>query len=61
MDRFDYIITHVLGKFVYTADTLSRAPINDEENESHLQKLTDIYVQENNHVTSSPFYPQSNG
>ena len=46
MDRFDYIITHVPEKFLYTADTLSRAPINDEENELHLQKLTDIYVQE---------------
>ena len=46
MDRFDYIITHVPGKILYTADTLSRASINDEENESHLQKLTDIYVQE---------------
>ena len=46
MDQFDYIITHVPGKFLYTADTLSRAPINDEENESHLQKLTDVYVRE---------------
>ena len=44
MDQFDYIITHVPGKFLYTADTLNKAPINDEENESHLQKLTDIYV-----------------
>ena len=44
--QFDYIITHVPGKFLYTADTLSRAPINDEESESHLQKLTDVYVLE---------------
>ena len=46
MDQFDYIITHVLRKFLYTADTLSREAINDEENESHLQKLTDVYVPE---------------
>ena len=46
MDRFDYIITHIPGKFLYTTDTLSRAPINDEESDSHLQKLTDVYVRE---------------
>ena len=44
MDRFDYIIIHVQGKFLYTTDTPSRAPINDKENELHLQKCTDVYV-----------------
>ena len=41
MDWFDYIITHVPGKFLYIDDNLS-TPINDEENELHLQKLTDV-------------------
>ena len=53
MDRFDYIIIHVPGKFLYTADTLSGAPINDEENESHIQKLTEVYIYMQDIVISS--------
>ena len=28
LTRFDYTITHVPGKYLYTADTLSRAPVH---------------------------------
>ena len=29
LSQFDYSISHVLGKFVYTADALSRAPLKN--------------------------------
>ena len=31
MARFDYIVQHVPGKLLYTADALSRAPVDTEE------------------------------
>ena len=31
MARFDYIVQHVPGKLLYTADALSRTPVDTEE------------------------------
>ena len=35
MARFDYIAQHVPGKLLYTADTLSRAPVDTVDEEIH--------------------------
>ena len=40
LDRFNYLIEHVPGKLLYTADTLSRAPISSTE-DSILEELAD--------------------
>ena len=34
--RFDYTISHMPGKLLYTADTLSRAPCTSKENDAEL-------------------------
>ena len=34
MARFDYIVQHVPGKLLYTADALSRAPVDTEGEET---------------------------
>ena len=34
MARFNYIVQHVPGKLLYTADTLSRAPVDTEGEET---------------------------
>ncbi len=48
LDRFDYDIKHVPGKELYTADTLSRAPVKSgepsDDYESNLQDLTELFV-----------------
>ncbi len=45
LDRFDYDIKHVPGKELYTADTLSRAPVQSEEPpDDYLQDLTELFV-----------------
>ena len=36
--RFDYSIKHVLGKLLYTADTLSRAPTSPADDDTTLQE-----------------------
>ena len=36
--RFSYTISHVPGKLLYTADTLSRSPLKSDENDSRLQE-----------------------
>ena len=44
LGRYDYDITHVPGKLLYTADTLSRAPVPTNENDSRLQEETDALM-----------------
>ena len=41
LDRFDYSIEHVPGKLLYTADTLSRAPVSSSE-DSTLEELAEL-------------------
>ena len=43
MDRFDYSIVHVPGKLLYTADTLSRAPMS--ESETNLQEEAEVLME----------------
>ena len=42
--RFDYTISHVPGKLLYTADTLSRAPSPDQENDVELQQDAETFL-----------------
>ena len=46
LDQFDYTICHVPGKQLYTADTLSRAPIpmTTSEYDVTLQELAELCV-----------------
>ena len=41
--RYDYSIHHVPGKHLYTADTLSRAPVAGDEDDT-LQKEVELFV-----------------
>ena len=41
--RFDYVVKHVPGKLLYTADTLSRAPI-PETDETELEEEVKVFV-----------------
>ena len=43
--RFDYRISHVPGKLLYTADTLSRAPCTSKENYAELQQDTESFIE----------------
>ena len=45
LGRYNYDITHVPGKLLYTADTLSRAPAPTDENDSRLQEETDAVME----------------
>ena len=45
LGRYDYDITHVPGKLLYTAGTLSRAPAPTDENDSRLQEETDAVME----------------
>ena len=40
---YDYLVCHVPGKHLYTADTLSRAPVAGDEDDS-LQKEVEVFV-----------------
>ena len=42
LDRFDFTIKHVPGKQLYTADTLSRAPLTSQDNSSDLEELAEL-------------------
>ena len=43
--RFDYMITHVPGKLLHTADTLSRAPSANKDNDATLQQEAETFVE----------------
>ena len=43
--RFDYTIVHVAGKHLYTADTLSRAPADNADNDLELQQDAERFVE----------------
>ena len=42
--RFSYSIQHVLGKLLYAADTLSRAPLRDDPQTLEKQSETEIFI-----------------
>ena len=42
LDRFDYVINHVLGKHLYVADTLSRAPLATRSTTDDLEHLAEL-------------------
>lgn len=43
--RFSYTISHVPGKFLYTADTLSRVPVDTADSDSKaLQEEVELYI-----------------
>ena len=43
--RFDYTISHVAGKLLYTADTLSRAPVTSSDNDCRLQEEAEMLME----------------
>ena len=43
LDQFDFDIQHILGKHMYTADTLSRSPLPMEE-DSTLEELAEMAI-----------------
>ncbi len=44
LSKFDYTISHVPGKFLYTADALSRAPVDGIGKEASLQNEAEAMV-----------------
>ncbi len=44
LSKFDYTISHVPGKFLYTADALSRAPVDGIGKEAILQNKAETMV-----------------
>jgi len=55
--RFDYTITHVPGKLLYTADTSSRAPSASTYNDSRLEQEAEMVMEL--HVSQLPASPQT--
>ena len=45
LNRFNYSISHVPGKYLYTADTLSRAPIPATSEETDLQDVAESLME----------------
>ena len=43
--RFDYTVTHVPGKLLYTADMLSRSPSTSEPNDTRLQEEVEVVME----------------
>ena len=43
--QFNYTISHVPGKLLYTADTLSRAPVDSAEKTALVDTETEMFVQ----------------
>ena len=56
LGRFDYSISHTPGKLLYTADTLSRAPLTTSDHGSDLPEEVDVFV--NSVISSLPASPQ---
>ena len=51
LDRFTYLIHHVPGKDLHTADALSRAPLTSTSNDDVLEELAELLVAANiNHL-----------
>ncbi len=44
LSKFDYTISHVPGKFLYTADALSRTPVDGIGKEAILQNEAEAMV-----------------
>ena len=44
VDRFTYILHHVPGKDIHTADTLSRAPLMSTGNDKDLEELAELLM-----------------
>ena len=52
LDRYDYLISHVPGKLLYLADTLSRAPLAETDSMSaELEEEVETFI---SHVTKPP-------
>ena len=43
--QFNYTISHVPGKLLYTADTLSRAPVDSADKTVIVDAETEMFVQ----------------
>ena len=55
LDRFDYRIVHIPGKEIYTADTLSRAPISSEISDLNLEEEAKMLIEMSiRHLPASP-------
>ena len=44
MARFDYVVQHVPGKLLYTADALSRAPVDTEDETTEFPAEVEAFV-----------------
>ena len=52
LDQFDYTISHVPGKQLYTADTLSRAPVPSVKHDTELEELAELLME--THIAHLP-------
>lgn len=56
--QFDYSISHVPGKLLYTADTLSRVPLQSEETNEYDQDMESFLQAIISHLPASPDHVQ---